>query len=229
MDMVSHMTLFKTAFLTGCDEITEWMLPWFLENYSKHNNTPLIFANFGVSKDCLKAIKDKSLSNPIKHIIDMTKITDKGWFKKPKSMLEASNLCEYTCWVDTDFEILTNMSSVFNYVEENRLAMVEDKPWSARRGETWHNSGIVAFKGTPMILHQWAQLVEQNPTVGDQETLHLILREHPLQRMIYITDLPNEFNWLRIQLLDGQDNIKKKAIHWTGPKGKDKIRSLINA
>ena len=55
--MVKHMTLFKTAFLTGCDEITEWMLPWFLENYSKHNNTPLIFANFGVSKDCLKAIQ----------------------------------------------------------------------------------------------------------------------------------------------------------------------------
>ena len=49
-------------------------------------------------------------------------------------MLEASNLCEYTCWVDTDFEILTNMSSVFNYVEENRLAMVEDKP-RGQRGE----------------------------------------------------------------------------------------------
>jgi hypothetical protein len=228
MDMVKLMKLFDKAFLTGCDEKTEWMLPWFLENYSKWNNTPLIFANFGVSKDCLKAIKDKSKNNPIKHIVDMTKHKEKGWFKKPKSMLDASELSEYTCWIDTDFEILSDMSSVFNYVEENRLGMVEDKPWSARRGEVWHNSGIVAFKGTPLILHQWVGLVRTKPSVGDQETLHEMLKEHPLQRMIYITSLPNEYNWLRIQLLDGQDSKKKKAIHWTGYKGKDKIRSLMS-
>lgn len=229
MDMAKHMTLFNKAFLTGCDETTEWMLPWFLENYSRHNDTPLVFANFGVSKDCLKAIKGKSKNNPIKHIIDMTKQEEKGWFKKPKSMLETSKLCEYTCWIDTDFEILSDMSSIFKYVEENRLGMVEDKPWSARRGETWHNSGIVAFKDTPMVLHQWVQLVKDTPTVGDQETLHLMLREHPLQRKIYITDIPNEYNWLRIQLLDGHNSNRKKAIHWTGQKGKDKIRSLMNA
>jgi hypothetical protein len=225
MDMVKHMPLFDKIFLTGCDEKTEWMLSWFLENYSKHNNTPLVFANFGVSSDCLLALKSKD--SPVEHIINMTKYAEQGWFKKPKAMIEASKLSNYTCWIDTDFEIFDDMSTVFKYVEENRLGMVEDKPWSARRGEVWHNSGIVAFKDTPMILHQWAGLVEKHPTVGDQETLHQMLREHPLQRMIYITSLPNVYNWLRIQLLDGQDNKKKKAIHWTGLKGKDKIRSLM--
>ena len=38
---------YDKVFLTGCDEKTEWMLPWFVENYKKHNDTPLIFANFG--------------------------------------------------------------------------------------------------------------------------------------------------------------------------------------
>jgi len=222
------MTLFNKAFLTGCDETTEWMLPWFLENYCKYNDAPLIFANFGVSKDCLKAIKGKSKNNPIKHTIDMTKTEDKGWFKKPKSMLEASKLCNYTCWIDTDFEILSDMSSVFKYVEENRLAMVEDKPWSKRSGETWHNSGIVAFKDIPQILRDWTDNIAKVNLRGDQEVLHSMLRIHPLQRMIYITDLPNEYNWLRVQLLDGQNSVKKKAIHWTGIKGKDHIRSLMN-
>lgn len=226
--MVKHMTLFNKAFLTGCDETTEWMLPWFLENYCKYNDAPLIFANFGVSKDCLKAIKGKSKNNPIKHTIDMTKTEDKGWFKKPKSMLEASKLCNYTCWIDTDFEILSDMSSVFKYVEENRLAMVEDKPWSKRSGETWHNSGIVAFKDIPQILRDWTDNIAKVNLRGDQEVLHSMLRIHPLQRMIYITDLPNEYNWLRVQLLDGQNSVKKKAIHWTGIKGKDHIRSLMN-
>ena len=35
-------------FLTGCDEKTEWQLPWFLENYFKHNNTPIAIGNFGM-------------------------------------------------------------------------------------------------------------------------------------------------------------------------------------
>ena len=42
---------YKRAFLTGCDETTEWMLPWFVENYKKHNDTPIVFANFGISDD----------------------------------------------------------------------------------------------------------------------------------------------------------------------------------
>ena len=33
----------------------------------------------------------------------------------------------------------------------------------------------------------------------------------------------NEYNWLRLQLVDGHDSNKKRAIHWTGPKGKKEI------
>ena len=40
--------LYDQAFLTGCDTATEWMLPWFFENYKSHNDSPLIFEDFGV-------------------------------------------------------------------------------------------------------------------------------------------------------------------------------------
>jgi len=53
------------------------------------------------------------------------------------------------------------------------------------------------------------------------------LRDDPLKKRIYIEDLPNIYNWLRIQLLDGHDSSKKKIMHWTGAKGKEHIRGLI--
>ena len=46
---------YDKAFLTGCDYKYEWLLPWFFKNYKKYNNTPLIFADFGVkNKDIVK-------------------------------------------------------------------------------------------------------------------------------------------------------------------------------
>ena len=47
------MKSFKHAFLTGCDEANEWMIPWFVSNYMEHNDVPLLFADFGVSSEFL--------------------------------------------------------------------------------------------------------------------------------------------------------------------------------
>ena len=44
----------RKGFMTGCDQNTEWMLPWFIENYKKHNDTPLTVMNFGMSNQCLE-------------------------------------------------------------------------------------------------------------------------------------------------------------------------------
>jgi hypothetical protein len=86
---------------------------------------------------------------------------------------------------------------------------------------------VVAFRGTPDILIKWADEVSKNPVVGDQEVLHSIIKD-PLNRIIYIKDLPNEYNWLRLQIeADKEDSHTKKTIHWTGPKGKEKIKDML--
>lgn len=210
---------YDRAFLTGCDEGHAWMLPWFIKNYKKHNTAPLIFANFGVSELTLKIVREN-----VHAVIDMSKTKEKGWFKKPRSMLYSPSV--KTIWIDTDCQITENIEDLFDMLEPNKLAMVEDKPWSKRRGETWHNSGVVGFIDKPIILHQWCQQVHDNPTVGDQEVLHGMLNQ--ITKLTYIKDLPNEYNVLRLQLdHDGYDG-KKKIIHWTGAKGKDRIRSMLN-
>jgi hypothetical protein len=210
---------YDKVFLTGCDEKTEWMLPWFVENYKKYNDTPLIFANFGCSEKMQNYVFEQFHA-----ILNFKNNSLKGWFMKPLAMMTCPSI--ETVWIDTDCEILGDISGIFKLIKNEKLLMAEDKPWTKRRKEIWHNSGVVGFRDKPQILRAWLEQVKAGQTVGDQEVLHSML--NPLSRLTYIEDMPIEYNWLRIHLDDGFDSSKKKIIHWTGNKGKDKIRSLMN-
>lgn len=213
----------KRCFVTGCDNKAEWMLKWFLKNYTKHNNTPIVFADFGVTKEMKEWIHQVS---EFDHIVDVPKQKHNGWFLKPRTMqmIDAEELC----WLDTDIQIFGDMSGVFKYVEEGKLGMVKDRPWTKRTGEEWYNSGVVAMRGKPPILKQWVDQCSKNPSRGDQETLHEMLRWPPMLNLMHISEIPNKYNWLRVQLVnDREDNPNKIAMHWTGHKGKLQIEKLI--
>jgi hypothetical protein len=214
--------MYDKVFLTGCDKNTEWMLNWWIIEYLKHNDIPIVFADFGISKNMLSSVK-----HAFDHIITLNPHKSKAWFLKPESMLRASKLAKKVCWIDTDCHVLDNISGIFDHTEPNKLTMVEDKPWSERRGSKWHNSGVVAFEGSPPILKHWMDTIRMRPEEGDQEVLHMMMEDDPLKRYTYIKDLPNEYNWLRIQIKDGIDNPKKKIMHWTGYVGKKHIEELI--
>jgi len=218
--MAKNTKLYDAAFLTGCDKKTEWMLPWFIENYKKHNKAPIILANFGLSDEA-----ESFARNEFHAIINLSNEKEKGWFKKPKAMLTCPS--KKTIWIDTDCEVKEDISTMFSMLEPNKLAMVQDHPWTQRRGELWHNSGVVGFIDKPNILKQWAKQVSENKgLVGDQEVLHAML--NPITKISYIKDLPHKYNVLRIDFLDGNYPKNPKIIHWTGHKGKNHIRSLIH-
>lgn len=212
----------ERCFVTGCDKNTEWMLKWFHENYIKHNDTPIIFADFGVTQEMRSWIYQVS---EFVEIIDPPHQKFGGWFYKPSTLYQSPY--HETCWIDTDIHVLGDISGIFDYVEDNKLAMVEDKPWSRRRNEKWHNSGVVAIRGKPPILKKWMLECSRNPKVGDQEVLHEMVRINPMMRLMHISDVPNIYNWLRLQIVDGEDSPNKLCMHWTGPKGKDQIRKLM--
>lgn len=196
---------YSKLFITGCDSTTRWLLPWFTENFYRHNpDAQLKVYDFDTFKPDLK-----------------------GWFKKPAAMLDAALLSSNVCWLDTDCEVRADLDDIFTYLEPNKLAMVEDVPWSKRRGEKWHNSGVVAFQSYPVILSEWAAATNNNPQVGDQEILHSITREG-MRKLIHITDLPRDYNTLRLDLIDNSTPADIKVMHWTGAKGKEKIRSMMN-
>lgn len=208
--MVISMKLSK-LFITGCDKTTRWQLDWFKKNYDKHNDTPLHIFDF-----------DEFETNLL------------GWFKKPAAMIEASKMADQVCWIDTDCEVRTDISEIFDYTMPNKLTMAQDKPWSLRREETWHNSGVVAFQGCPPILSKWDQTLKNNhkngvvPGLnGDQEVLHEIVKLG-MNRLIFIEDLPRQYNTLRIDLIDNSAPSNIKVMHWTGRKGKEEIVRQMN-
>ena len=55
--------------------------------------------------------------------------------------------------------------------------------------------------------------------------MHTLLSTGTLHESV--VELPMEYQWLRIQLVNGQDNPNKKIVHWTGPRGKEIIRQKI--
>jgi hypothetical protein len=211
----------RRGFMTGCDSNTEWMLPWFITNYKKHNDLPLTVMDFGMTQECLKWLEGEAHS-----IGKMSNVPGniKNWFLKPVSMWNSP--FQETCWIDTDCEVLGDISSIFKYIMPEKLAMVEDLPWSKRSGEKWHNSGIVAFTGRPAILAEWMTAINNTPVRGDQEVLHKIM--DPLRQAVYIVDLPNKYNFMRVQMVDNQNVPGALVKHWTGQKGKEHIRSLMN-
>jgi len=196
---------YSNLFITGCDSNTRWQLEWFKKNFYLH-------------------MPDAHL-----YVFDFDTFLPelKGWFKKPGAMYEASKLSRNVCWLDTDCEIRADISDIWDNVGPNTLGMVEDRPWSTRRGEPWHNSGVVAYKGgRPDILSEWATACYTNPQDGDQQVLHSLL--NGLRRVIHISDLPRQYNTLRLDLIDNTAPKNIKVMHWTGRKGNEKIREMIN-
>ena len=216
------------VFLTGCDKHTEWQLPWFIENYRKHNTKPIILADFGMSKEMREKYEGKFSDFDL--IIDV-KSEAKGWFKKPRAILDATQLdgVQKVCWLDTDCEVTGNIETIFDLTEKGKLGMVKDRPWSTRRNELgeWYNSGVVAVEGTPNILRAWADECIRNPVQGDQEVLYLMMGGDALKKLSCIIPIPHTYNTLRLDYIDNIQVKNPKIIHHTGEKGNDVIRSQI--
>lgn len=213
-------------FLTGCDQSTEWQLPWFIDNYRKSNENPIYLADFGMSEEMRE-----SMTQYFDYVFDV-KSQAKGWFKKPQAILTATKLKNVSkvCWLDTDCEVMGTIDGIFDLSEQGRLGMVEDRPWSRRRSElgNWYNSGVVLVEGSPSILKSWADECVRDPVQGDQEVLYLMMEGDPIKKMTYISPLPHTYNTLRLDYLDGIAVKNPRIIHHTGKKGKDKIRELMD-
>ena len=109
-----------------------------LKNFKKFNTTQLVIADFGM----MNYPDDFTY-------VDMSQNKAEGWFKKPSSLIKVAELgFNKVCWLDTDCQVLEDISDIFNYAESDKLGMIEDRPCK-RRPEmgAWYNSGIILIQG----------------------------------------------------------------------------------
>ena len=203
--------------LTGVDSNHEEFIEWWLNNALKHNKNENIGVwDFGMTPMTRSIIEhnhpDIWLSIPLE------KHKTSGWFYKLHAVIEAPE--KRVAWLDVDCEILTDISDVFDLVKPNTIGLTRD--WV--RGEWWA-TGVIVVNDRPDLLYEWNNRLNKGDDIrGDQEALLDMIDKntHP-----QITELPQEYQWLRISLNQGKDSADKKVIHWTGPKGRDHIRSSL--
>lgn len=201
---------FNKLYITGADKKTDWMLPWFEENFTLHNpDAQLAVYEFDTFRQDLQ-----------------------GWFKNPAAMMDASDIADQVVWIDSDCEVKKNLDGIFNHISSQKLTMAVDRPWTTRRGDrgTWYNSGVVGFEGIPPILSEWARYIKDGLTneVGDQEVLNWMLGGDPIREITHINSLPARYNFLRLDIQDKYPGFDDAAIvHWTGGKGKEVIKEMM--
>ena len=150
--------------------------------------------------------------------IPLEKHKTSGWFYKLHAVIEAPE--KRVAWLDVDCEILTDISDVFDLVKPDTIGLTRD--WVR---EDWWATGVIVVNDRPDLLYEWNnRLLAGDDIRGDQEALKDLVgsNTHP-----QITELPQEYQWLRISLNKGKDSPNKKVIHWTGPKGKKFIREHL--
>jgi hypothetical protein len=205
--------------VTGVSQNIEWLLPWWLGNYKKHNDLPIVVFDFGLSDKALEWCKKKEINvqKPV------TKCD--GWFYKPTALREAKG--KLKVWVDIDCEIRGDISSIFSFIKEDQLTCGIDRfhSWGCK-----YQSGVVGVKDDPKILQTWEKrcIKPDGPFArGDQELLWDIVKDDASS----INILPEKYNWLRMAFhkLQGarRCHYDVRIIHWTGEIGKQILTKSI--
>lgn len=229
--------------ICGCDQAQEWLLPWWWSRYREHNEFPVTFFDFGMSKEALSWCKERGRVMGIEW--DPSVIVSRSgvdpvlvreweeiygwtlwncrlsWFKKPQALLHSPY--SRGIWVDLDCEILGSLAPLFTACEEKeQIALVREYPSEhlpkLSKGVKY-NGGVIAFHREAPILQKWAKasLALNGSFMGDDPLLaHLIYEEQ-----LDVGELPEAYNWRLVRGL----NLNAVILHWVGSGGKEYIRT----
>ena len=239
--------------ISGCDKNYEWLLPWWWENYKKHNSYPVAIFDFGMSEEGKKFCIDRGIYYALpaieQTIIPFSNLEEKNqsdfdimyggkeiaeksrsaWFKKP----QAANHTPFdtSAWIDLDCEICLNLCEL--------EMLLDSKEEISLRIESEITIFILVLLNAchiDEITYNSGVIVFKKNSSIIKDWLDLSLNENSsfggdqdaLCRAIYLKNhpiklLPDKFN-----KLDFDHTIPSREIrHFAGPKGKEKIKKIV--
>lgn len=204
--------------LVGCNKSQEWLLSWWWEHYSRHNQFPVAFADFGMTQEARSWCAERGSCYTVPAVTLHAVPPDKkalwearagdgiwpmrpAWFQKPLAFIRSP--FPITCWIDLDCEIRSSLEPLFNlfsfgyeiglvaepaHVQENDRRQNIVSP-----GEINFNSGVVAYRTDAPLIQRWASaaIEENHHFMGDQNLLSRLIYEMKPQ----LLQLDPIFNW----------------------------------
>lgn len=226
----------EDGILVGTEISQEWMLPWWWENYRRHNSFPVAFADFGMSERmrawCAERGEVIAVKIPDCYFASQEELDPKLaaewlggradtfwnirpiWFKKPFACLQSP--FQRTIWIDIDCEIRDSIAELFSYCNGPfEMAIGRDI------NPTLYNSGVVSFRRGMPFIEIWASesLSRSHLFRGDQELLSALFFEHN----ILFWEFSSLWNWSR----EWGNDAAVKIYHWHGEPGKVVIYSMM--
>lgn len=228
--------------IVGCDNNQEWLLPWFWDSYSRYNNYPVTFMDFGMSAKGIAFCKERGqvFSVPPITLHDVPQersyIWDASgengfwrvrpkWFCKPSAFL----LCPYDrgLWLDLDCKVSGSLHPIFALLDTEDIALVKEpeikqillqEKGAVLPAQMTYNSGVVAFKKGSDVIKLWQReaLLYNDRHWGDQDALNYILYINDIKAK----EMPVEYNWITTF----GENTKALIHHYSS--GGEKIRIL---
>ncbi len=239
--------------LVGADEALEWILPWWWHHYSKHNNFPVTFIDFGMSDKgkrwCAERGNVVNFDIPMNFMTTPDSIPEEykkkwnsrfkitnlydlriKWFKKPLAML----LSPYTLtlWTDLDCEIKGNLGPLFDQpLNDNGLGIVLEPSLSIMEAVM---KGLLEpdenrYNSGVLLFERGSYPIARWAELSVKEN-HKFAGDQDLlsyiieKEQLNVCELSEIYNW-RIVLL----GVNKNSLidHWLADWGKNQIRKQI--
>ncbi len=232
--------------IVASDEKQEWLLPWWWDNYSKHNVFPVTFIDFGLSE------RGKEFCRERGELVELPTIPSdigskegaeanlgrfwesiygsntwwekrKAWHKKPVALLQTPYL--HTLWLDTDCEVQACLAPLFDQIAKKEGLLLCPEPEKAQeydreRGHIF--SDEILFNSGVIGFTRGCSYIEEwaRQTLSDHGSY--LGDQNLLSRLIYQKKWPVQildrlYNWRRIN--DGK-HPDVKITHWVGESGK---------
>lgn len=238
--------------IVGCDHNREWLLQWWWDHYSAYNSYPVIFVDFGMTKEARAWCQAKGecvdlpsmeVNIASKHDVppERKKLWEwrygeeiwacrQVWFKKPLALLHTP--FSRTIWLDLDCQVKDTLEPLFNCLQFGVEIALAREPAHVQKndelqnallsGEIHYNSGVMVFQKDAPILQQWVDLALG---ASDQFSGD----QQALSRAIFhhkpfIIELPSLYNWSCTL----GSNEEAKINHFHCDYGKNEIRKSLN-